>query len=62
MAAMAGLLGVALEKEGAYQLGDARHALSPATIARASAIVILGASLTAGALAFAIGVRHVLAA
>jgi adenosylcobinamide-phosphate synthase len=39
MAAMAGLLGVALAKPGAYTLGDADQPLAPATIVRAVRIL-----------------------
>jgi len=55
MAAMAGLLGVRLEKRGQYALGDAREPLSPAKIGDAWRIVqlsfALGALLTLAAAA-----------
>ncbi|HZR82272.1 MAG TPA: adenosylcobinamide-phosphate synthase CbiB [Candidatus Binatia bacterium] len=53
MAAMAGLLGVALEKPGHYRLGDGRAPLVPATIDRAWAMA--AAALAAGALLAAAG-------
>jgi adenosylcobinamide-phosphate synthase len=49
MAAMAGLLGVRLEKKGHYALGDARRPIVPAHITRAGEIVSF-ASLAAAAL------------
>lgn len=58
MAAMAGLLGVSLEKPGHYRLGDPGAPLQPATIETASRILLLCAGLTAGLFALAIGVRH----
>lgn len=59
MAAMAGLLEIALEKPGHYRLGDHGRSLQPALISRASRLVLLCAGLTAGLLALAIwGVRH----
>lgn len=42
MAAMAGLLGVALEKRGHYRLGEAHQPLRPETIDAAWRIVVLG--------------------
>jgi adenosylcobinamide-phosphate synthase len=44
MAAMAGALGVALEKPGAYRLGDGRSPTAD-DIARAVGIMALGAAL-----------------
>jgi cobalamin biosynthesis protein CobD/CbiB len=44
MAAMAGALGVALEKSGAYRLGDGRSPTAD-DIARAVGIMALGAAL-----------------
>jgi adenosylcobinamide-phosphate synthase len=41
MAAMAGLLGVELTKRGQYKLGDAREALEPSQIDRASRVVLV---------------------
>jgi adenosylcobinamide-phosphate synthase len=58
MAAMAGLLGVRLDKPGHYGLGDAVHAIDTGSIAGAVRIVAVCAVL-ASALAFiAIGARH----
>ena len=48
MAAMAGLLGVRLVKEGHYALGDARDALTTAKITAAWRIVSLASSLALG--------------
>jgi adenosylcobinamide-phosphate synthase len=45
MAVMAGLLGVALEKRGAYRLGDPTLSLAPATIDAAWRLVTVAASL-----------------
>lgn len=45
MAAMAGLLGVALEKPGHYQLGDATRAVTAADIDRAWRLVAIAAAL-----------------
>ena len=43
MAAMAGLLGVCLEKPGHYRLGDARGAVTAEDIGRAWRIVAIAA-------------------
>jgi adenosylcobinamide-phosphate synthase len=48
MAAMAGLLGVRLFKEGHYELGDARHALRPEHITLAWRIASLASLLALG--------------
>ncbi|MEW6269248.1 MAG: cobalamin biosynthesis protein [Thermodesulfobacteriota bacterium] len=62
MAAMAGALGVALEKAGHYRLGDAREPVTVATIAEAWRLT-LAASAAAALLAVAgIGLRHAVAA
>ena len=53
MAAMAGLLGVSLEKPGYYRLGDATKAVTAEDIDRAWRIVAIAAAL-AGALVLAI--------
>jgi cobalamin biosynthesis protein CobD/CbiB len=53
MAAMAGLLGVRLTKQGQYALGDATRPLAPADITRAWRIAWL-ASLGAAALTAAL--------
>jgi adenosylcobinamide-phosphate synthase len=45
MAAMAGLLGVALEKRGHYRLGDPVRPLAPASIASAWRVVVLASVL-----------------
>jgi len=58
MAAMAGLLGVVLEKPGHYRLGEPAALLQPATIETASRVVGLCACLAAAFMALAIGVRH----
>lgn len=47
MAAMAGVLGVELEKRGHYRLGDARNALEARTIAEAWRVVMVAAALAA---------------
>jgi adenosylcobinamide-phosphate synthase len=47
MAAMAGLLGVALVKPGHYRLGDDDHPLSHRTIARAWRLCLVAAALAA---------------
>ena len=52
MAAMAGLLGVALEKSGHYRLGDARRPITPALITEAWRIARLAAGLAVMLLAF----------
>jgi adenosylcobinamide-phosphate synthase len=59
MAAMAGLLGVVLEKPGHYRLGEPAALLQPATIKTASRVVALCACLAAAFMALAIGARHV---
>jgi adenosylcobinamide-phosphate synthase len=46
MAAMAGLLGVELEKLGHYRLGDPVHGVAPASIGRAWRLVKVAAALT----------------
>jgi adenosylcobinamide-phosphate synthase len=48
MAAMAGLLGVCLEKPGHYRLGDARGAVTAEDIGRAWRIVAIAAMLAGG--------------
>jgi adenosylcobinamide-phosphate synthase len=48
MAVMAGLLGVRLEKKGAYVLGDPTRPLTPAVVREAWRLVIVVACLTAG--------------
>lgn len=59
MAAMAGALGVQLEKVGCYRLGDAGGALDAAAIARAVAILYVAAALAVAAAGAAIvWVRH----
>jgi adenosylcobinamide-phosphate synthase len=58
MAAMAGLLGVQLEKAGDYRLGDADLALEPRAIDEAWQLAALGAALGALLAALAIGARH----
>ena len=45
MATMAGALGVMLEKEGHYKLGDAKHALSPRDIAAGHRVAQLAGGL-----------------
>ena len=58
MAAMAGLLGVRLAKEGHYALGDAREALAPASISRAwrvASLASIAAFALAGVAALALG-------
>lgn len=56
MAAMAGALGVELEKVGHYRLGDPRAAVDTRTIARADRLVALAA---AGTALFALALRAV---
>jgi adenosylcobinamide-phosphate synthase len=51
MAAMAGALGVRLEKPGAYVLGAAYRAPEAGDIARAGRVASTAAGLVAGALA-----------
>jgi adenosylcobinamide-phosphate synthase len=58
MAAMAGLLGVVLEKPGHYRLGDASRAITPDTIARARRITAGAMALAAWLGLVAIGARH----
>ncbi len=53
MSAMAGLLGVRLEKPGAYQLGDAHREITAADLATAERLTLIAALL---ALVFACGV------
>jgi adenosylcobinamide-phosphate synthase len=48
MAAMAGMLGVRLEKRGCYALGDATRALEPADVARAWRVVSAAAWIALG--------------
>jgi adenosylcobinamide-phosphate synthase len=48
MAALAGLLGVRLEKPGAYVLGDPVNPLTPATVRKAWRLIVLVGWLTAG--------------
>jgi adenosylcobinamide-phosphate synthase len=48
MAMMAGLLGVRLEKEGAYILGDPIYPLNPASVRHAWKLVVLSAALASG--------------
>ena len=58
MAAMAGLLGVRLAKDGHYALGDAHEALVPGRIStawRIASIASIAAFVLAGAAAFALG-------
>jgi adenosylcobinamide-phosphate synthase len=47
MAMMAGLLGVRLEKQGSYALGDPDHALTPATVRDAWRLTVVAACLAA---------------
>ncbi len=54
MAVMAGLLGVRLEKQGAYALGDAVHPLTPAAVRDAWRLVVLAGWLAAGLCALGI--------
>jgi adenosylcobinamide-phosphate synthase len=58
MAAMAGLLGVQLDKPGHYRLGDAARALDVESIAAALRIVAVCAALAFALAALAIGARH----
>jgi adenosylcobinamide-phosphate synthase len=57
MAAMAGLLGVELTKDGHYRLGDAVHPLEPRTIDRAWSVVRVAALLAAIACAGVSGIE-----
>jgi len=61
MATMAGLLGVVLEKQGAYRLGDACEPLSPARIDEAWRLTIVAASLTVALALAGTGLRHAVA-
>lgn len=61
MAAMAGLLGVVLDKPGHYRLGAPGGVPGPASIRAAWQIVVLGCGLALGLAALALGARHVLA-
>jgi adenosylcobinamide-phosphate synthase len=54
MAVMAGLLGVQLEKKGAYALGDPIRPLTPAAVRDAWRLVVLAAWLAAGLCALGI--------
>jgi adenosylcobinamide-phosphate synthase len=58
MAAMAGLLGVALSKPGHYRLGDDDHPLSHRTIARAWRLCLIAAALAAALCAILAVVVH----
>jgi adenosylcobinamide-phosphate synthase len=58
MAAMAGLLGVELEKPGHYRLGERIHDLSTQTIDAAWRAVIVAACLTVLACVLFIGARR----
>jgi adenosylcobinamide-phosphate synthase len=58
MAVMAGLLGVRLEKPGAYALGDARAPLTPDAVRDAWRLVVVAAGLAVGLCALAILRRH----
>jgi adenosylcobinamide-phosphate synthase len=58
MAAMAGLLGVQLDKPGHYRLGDPGRAVEAGSIAAALRIVAIGAALAGALCALAIGARH----
>lgn len=58
MAAMAGLLGVVLEKDGSYRLGDDDEPLTPATIDAAWRVVATAAGLATLAATASIGVRY----
>jgi adenosylcobinamide-phosphate synthase len=60
MAAMAGLLGVALEKPGAYRLGDATRAVGPDTIDDAWRLTRLAAAAMVVVTLAAIALRDVL--
>lgn len=58
MAAMAGALGVQLEKVGCYRLGDARAAVGAPAIARAVAMLWVACALAAGTAALALAAVH----
>jgi adenosylcobinamide-phosphate synthase len=60
MAVMAGLLGVRLEKKGAYALGDARTPLTPAAVGDAKRLVALAGWLMAGLCALGVVGVHAL--
>jgi adenosylcobinamide-phosphate synthase len=60
MAAMAGLLGVRLEKKGAYVLGDPTRPLTPAVVREAWRLVIVAACLMAGLCALGVIALHAL--
>jgi adenosylcobinamide-phosphate synthase len=60
MAVMAGLLGVRLEKKGAYALGDPHTPISPATVRDAGRLVALTGWLTAGLCALGVVGIHAL--
>jgi len=61
MAAMAGLLGVVLEKPGHYRLGAPGGAAGAATIRAAWRVVIVACALACALVVLALGARHVLA-
>jgi adenosylcobinamide-phosphate synthase len=61
MAAMAGLLGVELEKPGHYKLGDAEEALAVKKIDQAWRLVLGAAALASVAALLGVGARDVLA-
>jgi adenosylcobinamide-phosphate synthase len=58
MAAMAGLLGVVLEKPGHYRLGDPIHGLGTQTIDAAWRTVLVSSCLATALFALLIGARH----
>ena len=58
MAVMAGLLGVRLEKPGAYVLGDPRVPLTPAMVHQAWRVVTMAAVLMIGLCALLIFGMH----
>lgn len=62
MAAVAGALGVRLEKPGCYRLGDAVRPLIPASITAASRLVALSSLLWVGVSIAISGVRYALSA
>jgi adenosylcobinamide-phosphate synthase len=61
MAAMAGLLGVVLEKPGHYRLGAPGAAPDAAAIHAAWRVVVRGCALACALVAVSLGARHVLA-
>jgi adenosylcobinamide-phosphate synthase len=61
MAAMAGLLGTALEKPGHYRLGAAGGAATASTIRAAWRVVTVACAIDCAIVALALGARHVLA-